>query len=106
MPTQRERSPLLFETTLGTTSVEVASRMKELEATGPVLKAGPIAAFAAVKARAAERIWLREGIVAEFGSNGCNFNVDYMSLFLFLLGRTAKPFYTSPWWLLDPKISP
>lgn len=71
MPTQRERSPLLFETKLGKMSVEVASRMKELEATGLVLKTGPIAAFMALKApavRAAERSWRREGIVVEFGS--------------------------------------
>lgn len=66
MPTQRERSPLLFSLRVGRIRVDVASRMKELEATGPVLKAGPIAAFTVVKApaaRAAETSWLTEGMV-------------------------------------------
>jgi hypothetical protein len=65
MPTQREASPEEPLGALGRTRVDVDSRMKESEATGPVLKAGPIAAFTeaiAVMARA-EIVCLLEGIL-------------------------------------------
>lgn len=64
IPTQREASPWLLVGGAGRTRVEVDSRMKELEATGPVLKAGPKAALVpatAITARALI-IWLQEGI--------------------------------------------
>ena len=53
IPTQSERSPLLPVGALGKMRVEVASRMNELEATGPVLKAGPMAPWTAGMAAAA-----------------------------------------------------
>lgn len=53
IPTQREASPEDPLGALGRTRVEVASRMKEPSETGPVLKAGPMAAFADPTARAA-----------------------------------------------------
>lgn len=66
MPTQREASPELPVGALGKTRVEVASRIQEPEPTGPVLKAGPMAASTEVKAAAAttERILREEGILA------------------------------------------
>lgn len=45
IPTHRERSPWLVEGTLGRIKVDVADLMKLPFATGPVLKAGPIAAL-------------------------------------------------------------
>lgn len=81
--------------------MDVASRMKELEATGPVLKAGPIAAFTVVKAPAASessRDKLADG--RHGGSDlevyDCKFSVDCVILFLSLLGRATKPIYSSP----------
>lgn len=53
IPTQREASPEDPLGALGRTRVEVASRMKESSETGPVLKAGPMAAFTDPTARAA-----------------------------------------------------
>lgn len=53
MPTQREASPEYPLGALGSMRVEVASVMKEPEETGPVLKAGPMKAFADLKAMAA-----------------------------------------------------
>lgn len=50
MPTQREASPEDPLGALGKMSVEVASRIHELEDTGPVLKAGPMAASTDAKA--------------------------------------------------------
>lgn len=52
---------------LGRTRVEVASRMKESSETGPVLKAGPMAAFTPVAPRAARaaRTWVRVYILIE-----------------------------------------
>lgn len=43
IPTQREATPEEPVGPLGKMRVDVASRMNELEATGPVLKAGPMA---------------------------------------------------------------
>lgn len=45
MPTQREASPEFPLGALGKVRVEVASRIHEPDETGPVLKAGPMAAF-------------------------------------------------------------
>ena len=53
---------------LGRVRVEVDSRMKEFEATGPVLNAGPMAAFTVVAAARTERISTEDGIVAMFRS--------------------------------------
>lgn len=53
IPTQREVIPEDPLGALGRTRVEVASRMKESSETGPVLKAGPMAAFADPMATAA-----------------------------------------------------
>lgn len=67
IPTQREASPDEPLGALGRMRVEDASRMKELEETGPVENAGPIAACAvlmAVMARA-ERVWCREGMLVD-----------------------------------------
>ena len=65
MPTQSDASPDDPLGALGRTRVDVASRMKVSEETGPVLKAGPIAAFADLMAMAAMngRVWVREGMV-------------------------------------------
>ena len=67
MPTQSEASPDDPLGALGRMSVDVASRMKVSEDTGPVLKAGPMAAFAHLKLRAMAarigRVWVREGMV-------------------------------------------
>lgn len=66
MPTQSEASPWLLLGALGRTRVEVASRIHEPSATGPVLKAGPIAASATEEratAAKAEMIWREEGIL-------------------------------------------
>lgn len=65
MPTQREATPDDPLGTSGRTRVEVASRIHELAPTGPVLKAGPMAACTEATAMAAraERIWLEEGIL-------------------------------------------
>ena len=67
MPTQSEASPDDPLGALGRTSVDVASRMKVSEETGPVLKAGPMAAFADLMAMAAMngRVWVREGMVVD-----------------------------------------
>ena len=67
MPTQRERSPEDPLGALGRTRVAVDSRMNELEATGPVLKYGPMAASTEVKANAAraERILREEGMAVK-----------------------------------------
>jgi hypothetical protein len=63
IPTQSEASPEEPEGALGKTSVEVASRIQEPEPTGPVLKAGPMAASTEAAAAATERIWRRDGIL-------------------------------------------
>lgn len=55
MPTHSEVIPEEPLGIFGRTRVEVASRMNESEATGPVLNAGPIAAFADVQAAATAR---------------------------------------------------
>jgi hypothetical protein len=66
IPTQREASPELPLGTLGRTRVAVDSRIKELSDTGPVLKAGPIAAFTDITVVTARTdiARLKEGIVA------------------------------------------
>jgi hypothetical protein len=66
MPTQREVSPVESLGASGRMRVEVASRMKVLLATGPVLKAGPIAASTDVQATAAraKMILAWDGIIA------------------------------------------
>ena len=66
MPTQRDVSPEEPLGALGRTRVDVDSRMKELDATGPVLNAGPMAPFTEVAASAtmAERICFEEGMVS------------------------------------------
>jgi hypothetical protein len=66
MPTHNEASPRLLVGTLGRTRVEVASRIQELEPTGPVEKAGPKAAEAWVARRVraiAVGIWWDERMV-------------------------------------------
>lgn len=65
MPTQREASPDEPLGALGRMRVEVASRMKEFEATGPVENAGPIAAWTEVRVVRvrAERACFREGML-------------------------------------------
>jgi hypothetical protein len=72
MPTQREASPEEPLGVLGRTRVEVDSRMKESEATGPVLKAGPKAAFTEAIAvmASAEIVCLVKGILNMFGLEG------------------------------------
>lgn len=65
IPTQSEASPELPLGAFGRTRVAVASRIQDPLPTGPVLKAGPIAASTEVNATAAaaarvERTW-REG---------------------------------------------
>lgn len=67
MPTQSDASPDDPLGALGRTRVDVASRMKVSEETGPVLKAGPMAAFADLMAMAAMngRVWVREGMVVD-----------------------------------------
>jgi hypothetical protein len=75
IPTQREASPEFPLGALGRTRVAVDSRIKELSDTGPVLKAGPIAAFTdtiAVAART-DTAWLKEGIVANVVRGVCRF---------------------------------
>lgn len=64
MPTHREASPALLLGVLGRTRVEVASRIQEPLPTGPVEKAGPMAASTEVNAAAANAvmIWREEGI--------------------------------------------
>lgn len=52
MPTHSDRSPVEPVGALGRTSVDVDSRIKELDATGPVLNAGPIAASTWLEAKA------------------------------------------------------
>ena len=67
IPTHSEASPDDPVGAFGRTSVEVASRIHEPEPTGPVLKAGPIAACTEeVNAAAArvERSWRVEGMSA------------------------------------------
>jgi hypothetical protein len=93
MPTQREASPDEPLGVLGRTRVEVDSRIKESEATGPVLKAGPMAAFTeaiAVTARA-EIVCLVEGILDKV--NRLVFDFE-LSLKLNLLVRSKELFYT------------
>ena len=71
IPTQSDASPELPDGAFGRTSVEVASRIHEPEPTGPVLKAGPIAALTDVVSAAAatvDRIWRVEGM---FDVNEC-----------------------------------
>jgi hypothetical protein len=70
IPTQREASPEEPLGASGRVKVEVASRMNESSETGPVLKAGPMAAFTDVKptAASAETTWLTEGIALKVGS--------------------------------------
>ena len=66
MPTQREASPEDPEGAFGRTRVEVASRIHEPSATGPVLKAGPMAALTEdvnTAAAMVERIWREEGML-------------------------------------------
>jgi len=53
IPTQRERTPEEPVGPLGKMRVDVDSRMNELAATGPVLKAGPMAPSTVVMATAA-----------------------------------------------------
>ena len=67
IPTQREVSPEDPLGALGKTRVEVASRIQEPPPTGPVLKAGPMAASTEVEATAAraEISWREDGIVDE-----------------------------------------
>jgi hypothetical protein len=68
MPTHSDASPEEPLGVLGRTRVEVDSRMKESDATGPVLKAGPMAAFTeaiAVMAKA-EMVCLVKGILEVF----------------------------------------
>ncbi len=68
MPTHSDRSPDDPVGALGRISVDVASRMNEPDATGPVLKAGPMAASAVATAVArAARRWRGEGIVVVMG---------------------------------------
>lgn len=59
MPTQREASPLLLRGAAGRTRVALALRMKVSSATGPVLKAGPMAAR--VVGRAVAKATARRG---------------------------------------------
>jgi hypothetical protein len=68
IPTQREASPDEPLGVLGRTKVDVDSRMKESEATGPVLKPGPMAAFTEAIAvmASAEIVCLVEGIMGIF----------------------------------------
>lgn len=64
IPTQREASPRLLLGTSGRTSVAVDSRMKVESETGPVEKAGPMAALTdAAAAAMAETVWRVEGIL-------------------------------------------
>lgn len=82
MPTHNDASPEEPLGALGRTRVEVDSRMKESEATGPVLKAGPMAAFTeaiAVMARA-EMVCLVEGILEIFNGYFQNFELFLQSL--------------------------
>lgn len=64
MPTHSDASPEEPLGALGSTRVEVDSRMKESDATGPVLKAGPMAAFTEAIAvmASAEMVCFVEGI--------------------------------------------
>ena len=66
MPTQSDASPVEPLGALARIRVEVDSRMKEFDATGPVLKTGPNAAYTEVMAAAVrtKRIWMREYIVS------------------------------------------
>ena len=50
---------------MGRTRVDVASRINVSDETGPVLNAGPIAAFANLKPMVAimGRVWAREGML-------------------------------------------
>ena len=67
MPTQSEVMPEVPLGVSGRSSVDVASRIHEPPPTGPVLKAGPIAARADVvnvaAAARAERAWRENGIL-------------------------------------------
>lgn len=64
IPTQRDAEPVEPLGALGRVRVEVASRMKESVATGPVLNAGPMAASTTtVKAAVADIILLRACIL-------------------------------------------
>lgn len=72
MPTQSDMSPLEPEGVLGRMRVAVDSRMNEFDATGPVLKAGPKAAFTVAAARTvARRARRKENIVFSVGSVIC-----------------------------------
>lgn len=67
IPTQSEASPEDPLGALGRVRVDVASLMKESEETGPVLNAGPMAAFVDLKAIAAitKRVRASGGMVTE-----------------------------------------
>lgn len=71
MPTHRDASPLDPVGAFGRMRVAVDSRIHESSETGPVLKAGPIAAFAKKEREEMKEkgkmIRLGEGIVADVG---------------------------------------
>ena len=69
MPTQSDASPDEPLGALGRTRVDVASRINVSDETGPVLNAGPIAAFANLKPMVAitGRVWAREGMLVVLG---------------------------------------
>lgn len=68
MPTQRDMIPLEPEGVLGRMRVAVDSRMNEFEATGPVLKAGPKAAFTVAAASTVVRRARREENIVVTGT--------------------------------------
>jgi hypothetical protein len=82
MPTQSDASPEEPLGALGRTRVEVDSRMKESEATGPVLKAGPMAAFTEAIAvmASAEMVCLLEGILEILDGYFRNFELFLLSV--------------------------
>jgi hypothetical protein len=94
MPTQREASPEEPLGAFGSTRVDVDSRMKDSEATGPVLKAGPMAAFTeaiAVIVRA-EMVCLVEGIFMKI--NGSSLYQNSFCCYSHLPIRGKELFYT------------
>lgn len=106
MPTQREASPEEPLGALGRTRVEVDSRMKEFEATGPVLKAGPMAAFTeaiAIMARA-EIVCLVKGISDKIHKSCLNselflvsFTSNYLARSCFILSQYSRHFPFRGW---------
>ncbi len=76
IPTQREVMPELPLGTLGKMRVDVASRIQEPPPTGPVLKAGPMAASTEVNVMAAaaakaEITWRGEDIIVDIVVRTC-----------------------------------